>query len=79
MLAWFKYANFLTESIVAIASSVGISISIPKLNVALPVGISFFTFQSLSYDIDVYRGTTKAEKNFLRYALFVSFFPQLVA
>ncbi|MBR2759590.1 MAG: MBOAT family protein [Solobacterium sp.] len=79
VLAWFKYANFLTESIVAIASSVGIPISIPKLNVALPVGISFFTFQSLSYDIDVYRGTTKAEKNFLRYALFVSFFPQLVA
>ena len=54
-------------------------IPLPKLNVSLPVGISFFTFQSLSYVIDVYRGQTKAEKNFFRYALFVSFFPQLVA
>lgn len=79
VLAWFKYANFLTESLVAIANAAGLPINIPKVNVALPVGISFFTFQSLSYDIDVYRGTTKVEKNFLRYALFVSFFPQLVA
>ena len=79
VLAWFKYANFLTESLVSLAQTFGIQIQIPKLNVTLPVGISFFTFQSLSYDIDVYRGKTKVEKNFFRYALFVSFFPQLVA
>ena len=79
VVAWFKYANFLTESIVAVLRAAGFSVVIPKVNVSLPVGISFFTFQSLSYVIDVYRGTVKAEKNFLQYALFVSFFPQLVA
>ena len=79
VVAWFKYANFLTESLVALLGLLGIPVAIPKLNISLPVGISFFTFQSLSYVIDVYRGKTKAEKNFLRYALFVSFFPQLVA
>ena len=79
VVAWFKYANFLTESIVAVLSAAGISVVIPKVNVSLPVGISFFTFQSLSYVIDVYRGKVKAEKNFFQYALFVSFFPQLVA
>lgn len=79
VVAWFKYANFLTESMVSLFALVGVQLRIPKLNIALPVGISFFTFQSLSYVIDVYRGKTKAEKNFFRYALFVSFFPQLVA
>ena len=79
VVAWFKYANFLTETIVSMLGLVGVHIPLPKLNVSLPVGISFFTFQSLSYVIDVYRGKTKAEKNFFRYALFVSFFPQLVA
>ena len=79
VVAWFKYANFLTESLVSVLGLAGIQIAIPKLNISLPVGISFFTFQSLSYVIDVYRGETKAEKNFFRYALFVSFFPQLVA
>ncbi|MBR0228686.1 MAG: MBOAT family protein [Clostridia bacterium] len=79
VVAWFKYANFLTESTVSLFALVGVQLKLPKLNIALPVGISFFTFQSLSYVIDVYRGKTKAEKNFFRYALFVSFFPQLVA
>ena len=79
VLAWFKYANFLAENLVSLMSLLHIELAIPKLNVALPVGISFFTFQSLSYVIDVYRGTTQVEKNFFRYALFVSFFPQLVA
>ncbi|MBR4539977.1 MAG: MBOAT family protein [Clostridia bacterium] len=79
IVAWFKYANFVTESLVSALALVGVQLQIPKLNIALPVGISFFTFQSLSYVIDVYRGTTKVEKNFFRYALFVSFFPQLVA
>lgn len=52
---------------------------VPTLDILLPVGISFYTFQALGYTIDVYRGNTKAERNFLTYALFVSFFPQLVA
>ncbi len=79
VLGWFKYANFLTESLSSLVSFFGLTLTIPKVNVALPVGISFFTFQSLSYVIDVYRGNTPVEKNFFRYALFVSFFPQLVA
>lgn len=79
VVAWFKYAAFLTENLVGFLQLVGIKLTIPKVTVALPVGISFFTFQSLSYVIDVYRGQVKAERNFFRYALFVSFFPQLVA
>ena len=79
VVAWFKYANFLTESLVSLLGLFGVQVRIPEMNIALPVGISFFTFQSLSYVIDVYRGTTKAERNFFTYALFVSFFPQLVA
>lgn len=79
VLAWFKYANFLTESLSSVVSYFGLTMEIPRVNVALPVGISFFTFQSMSYVIDVYRGKTPVEKNFFRYALFVSFFPQLVA
>ena len=56
-----------------------IQLSIPTVDILLPVGISFYTFQALGYTIDVYRGDTCAEKNFFQYALFVSFFPQLVA
>lgn len=70
----FKYYNFFIENVNAVSGA-----SIPFLNIALPVGISFYTFQALGYSIDVYRGTIKAEKNPLRYALFVMFFPQLVA
>ena len=51
----------------------------PKFDIILPVGISFYTFQALSYTIDIYRKEVYAERNFLKYALFVSFFPQLVA
>lgn len=79
VVAWFKYAGFFTDTLTALAGLFGVTLHLPRPNVALPVGISFFTFQSLSYVIDVYRGTTKVEKNFFRYALFVSFFPQLVA
>ncbi len=74
ILFFFKYYNFFTESISTITGS-----SLPLLQVLLPVGISFYTFQAIGYTIDVYRGELSAEKNFLRYALFVSFFPQLVA
>ncbi len=79
VLGWFKYANFLTGNLVSLMRLIGVELAIPKLNVALPVGISFFTFQAMGYVIDVYRGTTEVEKNFFRFALFVSFFPQLVA
>lgn len=75
----FKYWNFAFESLEAIAAMVGITVKAPELSLLLPVGISFYTFQALSYTIDVYRGTIPAEKNLLKYALFVSFFPQLVA
>ena len=71
----FKYYNFSA----GLLESVSESVRIPRLDVLLPVGISFYTFQTLSYVIDVYRGKTKAEKNLGVYATFVSFFPQLVA
>ena len=75
----FKYLNFINESVFALLSSVGLRWEVPKLNILLPVGISFYTFQAVGYSIDVYRGTIRAEKSFSTYALFVSFFPQLVA
>jgi len=78
-LFFYKYFNFLMESIFGIASLFGDVGSPFFLSLALPVGISFYTFQTLSYVIDVYRGKIEHEKNFLYYALFVSFFPQLVA
>lgn len=79
ILAYFKYANFGLASLQKLFALANIQLNIPTVDVVLPVGISFFTFQALSYTIDVYRGDIYAEKNFFRYALFVSFFPQLVA
>ncbi len=79
ILFFFKYYNFAITSLQDAFSVVGIDLSIPAFDVMLPVGISFYTFQALSYTIDVYRGDIKSEKNIFRYALFVSFFPQLVA
>ena len=75
----FKYFNFASDSVNAVLKGFGYSPIAPKVDFVLPVGISFYTFQALGYMIDVYRGDTPAEKNPLRYALFVSFFPQLVA
>lgn len=75
----FKYLNFLIENINFISRRLGGDAISHSLNVLLPVGISFYTFQALGYIIDVYRGDIEPEKNFVRYALFVSFFPQLVA
>ena len=75
----FKYFNFINESVFSALSCVGLRWTVPNLDILLPVGISFYTFQAVGYSIDVYRGTIKAERNFLTYALFVSFFPQLVA
>lgn len=76
----FKYFNFAFESLDSILSMLGFSSdSLPRIRVHLPVGISFYTFQALGYTIDVYRRDIDAERDFFRYALFVSFFPQLVA
>lgn len=75
----FKYYNFAIESLASLFSLFAIPMSNVTLKLILPVGISFYTFQTLSYVIDVYRGDIKAEKNFGVYATFVSFFPQLVA
>ncbi|MDE7479082.1 MAG: MBOAT family protein, partial [Lachnospiraceae bacterium] len=79
ILVFFKYFYFLRDTFAAFLSIFGVKTGVSKLDIILPVGISFYTFQALGYTIDVYRGTVKAEKNFIRYALFVSFFPQLVA
>ena len=79
ILVFFKYFYFLCDAADAVLSVFGVRMAAPALDLVLPVGISFYTFQALGYVIDVYRGTVKPEKNFIRYALFVSFFPQLVA
>ncbi|UMQ57449.1 MBOAT family O-acyltransferase [Leptospira interrogans] len=79
ILGFFKYYNFFADSINLFLGNFGVKNALPVLHIILPVGISFYTFQSLSYTIDVYRGQILPEKSFLRFALFVSFFPQLVA
>lgn len=75
----FKYFNFAIESFCSLFRVCGLKLNPITLKLILPVGISFYTFQTLSYVIDVYRGDVKAEKHFGYYAAFVSFFPQLVA
>jgi D-alanyl-lipoteichoic acid acyltransferase DltB (MBOAT superfamily) len=79
ILCYFKYTNFAVSIICSAFSKVNVQINVPQFDILLPVGISFYTFQALSYTFDVYRDDIYAEKNFFRYALFVSFFPQLVA
>lgn len=79
LLGWFKYAGFLAESLAELLAWLGLPASVPVLRVVLPVGISFYTFQTLSYTIDVYRRRLTAERDPLAFALFVGFFPQLVA
>lgn len=78
-LFFFKYFNFVSESISAFFRLFGLSLTPPVLHLILPVGISFYTFQTLSYIVDVYRGDLPAERHLGYYALYVSFFPQLVA
>ena len=75
----FKYYNFLNDSISMGLASVGLQFALPGLNWAIPVGISFFTFQAVGYMLDVYHGRVKAERNLLDYLLFVSFFPQVMS
>lgn len=79
ILFFFKYFNWAAENVTSLMNLAGLSIHIPKFRVLLPVGISFYIFQALGYSIDVYYKSVKVEKNFFTYALFVSFFPQLVA
>lgn len=78
ILGFFKYSGFAVNNLNKLLEKIEVQ-QIRGLDIVLPVGISFYVFQALSYTVDVYRGQVKAEKNFLRYALFVSFFPQLVA
>lgn len=78
VLATFKYFNFFRDSAETLLSTFGIANDLPMLNVVLPMGISFYTFQTMSYTIDVYRGA-KAERSLLNFAVFVCCFPQLVA
>jgi D-alanyl-lipoteichoic acid acyltransferase DltB (MBOAT superfamily) len=77
-LAWFKYAGFLAENASALGNLLGIG-ALEISPVHLPIGISFFTFQALSYVIDAYRGKTEAQRNPVKLALFISLFPQLIA
>ena len=76
LLGYFKYANFILNTIDALIPGGN---TLPRLNIGLPIGISFFTFQAMSYVIDLYRGEYKAQKNPLNLALYISFFPQLIA
>jgi alginate O-acetyltransferase complex protein AlgI len=78
-LGFFKYGNFLLDSFITAARAVGIDYQPVRMDIILPVGISFYTFQTLSYTLDVYRGRDKPWGSFLDFALYVTFFPQLVA
>jgi len=79
VLGFFKYGVFVTENLNALFSTLGVPFAIATPGVLLPVGISFYTFQAMSYTIDFYRGNIKKEPSFIRFATFVSLFPQLVA
>lgn len=79
ILGFFKYFNFFTSELISLFASIGIEASQYYLAVILPVGISFYTFQTLSYSIDIYQQRLKPERHFLNFAVFVAFFPQLVA
>jgi D-alanyl-lipoteichoic acid acyltransferase DltB (MBOAT superfamily) len=79
VLAIFKYYNFLNENLSILLRGVAVENPIPYLSILLPIGLSFHTFQAMSYTIEVYRNNQKAERNFGIYALYVMFFPQLVA
>jgi alginate O-acetyltransferase complex protein AlgI len=75
----FKYFHFFTNNFIGMAGFFGWKLSGPSINIILPIGLSFHTFQSLSYVVEVYRGRQRAETNFVTYATYVMFFPQLVA
>lgn len=79
LLGFFKYYNFFTDNLLSLLGKLGIHPDLPFINIILPVGISFYTFQTMSYSIDIYRKELRPTRNFFDFALFVSFFPQLVA
>lgn len=79
ILGFFKYFDFFIENAAAGLSAMGLDFAVPSLGIVLPVGISFYTFQTMSYTVDIYRGETRATRNFVDFALFVAYFPQLVA
>ena len=79
LLCYFKYLNFFVQNVATGLTALGLPVSVPLLDIVLPVGISFYTFQTMSYCIDVYRREIPAETSLLRFALFSTFFPQLVA
>ena len=79
LLGFFKYFNFFLDSLQPLLATFGLSVERLHLHIVLPVGISFYTFQEMSYTIDVYRGELKATRRFLDFALFVAFFPHMVA
>ena len=78
MLGFFKYFNFFIDNLHAALAAAGLDVSLPVLRVMLPVGISFYTFQAMSYTIDVFRGELRARRSLLDVAVFISFFPHLV-
>lgn len=79
LLGFFKYGHFVAANVNALLDALGANLAVPKFDYLLPVGISFYVFQSMSYTIDFYRGRIEREPSFIRYATFVSLFPQLVA
>ncbi|MFN3202879.1 MAG: MBOAT family O-acyltransferase [Bradymonadia bacterium] len=79
ILGFFKYFNFFADSLVGAMAAFGVEVDAVTLEIVLPVGISFYTFQTLAYSIDVYRGRMKAVRDPLDFAIYVAFFPQLVA
>lgn len=79
LLGYFKYSNFFIESFALALAEMGLRFNYSTLNIILPVGISFYTFQTMSYTIDIYRGHFRPKPDFVAYLSFVSFFPQLVA
>ena len=79
ILVFFKYFNFFTLNLDVLLKHLGLSINIRLLKIILPLGISFYTFEAMSYVIDVYRRKMEPTKNYVNYALFVTFFPHLIA
>ncbi|MBT5496585.1 MAG: MBOAT family protein, partial [Alphaproteobacteria bacterium] len=79
LLGIFKYGGFMLESFAGVVQELGGAYQAPALDIILPVGISFYTFQTLSYSLDIYRRRIDPWHSFVDYALFVTFFPQLVA
>src|SRR5439155_24816991 len=79
LLVYFKYANFFLDSLRESLQAAGVTASLPVLEVILPVGISFYTFEAINYTVDVYRHRIRAERNLENFLLFILFFPHLVA